>query len=55
MGMELEVYIDSPVPPANEELAAATSLFPSAEEATLSQRIFGMLFDIQVAPELVEV
>jgi len=34
---------------------AATSLPPSAEEATERQGLLGMLFEIQVAPEFVEV
>ena len=51
-GTDFKVQIP---PMATKLLASATSLFPSADEATQTQFVIGTLFDNQVPPELVEV
>ena len=51
-GVDCEMYMRE-LP--TKKPAAATSLAPSAEDATLVQTLLGTLFDIHVAPEFVEV
>ena len=51
-GVDCEMYMRE-LP--TKKPAAATSLAPSAEDATLTQGDGGTLFEIQVIPESVEV